>query len=224
MPKSDIPILFLGKANDSHCARALAFCQEHFSKVIHCLGEWGEPLPDAAQNWDGDYIVSYLSRWVVPEYLLNRAQKASINFHPASPEYPGIGCNNFALYERAKEYGVTCHHMEPKVDTGAIIAVRRFPIYPEDGVAELLDRTYEHQTALFFEILGLMVKGTELPISEETWTRAPFTRAQFNKLFVIEPDMSKDEILRRVRAISYKQWQPYIQIDGFRFEYIPEKK
>jgi hypothetical protein len=33
--------------------------------------------------------------------------------------------------------------------------------------------------------------------------------------------MSKDEITRRVRAISYKHFQPYIEIHGFRFEYKP---
>ena len=222
MPKSDTSILFLGKADDPDCARALEFCQEHFTDVTYCLGVWGDPLPQAARDWAGDYIVSYLSRWVVPGFLLKRAREASFNFHPASPEYPGIGCNNFALYENAEEYGVTCHHMASKVDTGPIIAVKRFPIYPDDGVAELLERTYEHQIALFFEIISLLAKGGDLPVSEETWTRPPFTRAQFNELFVIRPEMSKGEIARRIRATSHKQWQPYVEIKGYRFEYKPE--
>ena len=222
MPKTDTSILFLGKLDDPDCARALAFCQERFTDVTHCLGVWGDPLPDAARNWEGDYVISYLSRWVVPEFLLERARKASFNFHPASPDYPGIGCNNFALYEDAKEYGVTCHHMAPKVDTGAIIAVKRFPVYPEDGVEELLARTYVHQIELFFEILGLLAEGKDLPVSDETWTRPPFTRVQFNELFIIRPEMSKDEIARRIRAISYKHWQPYVEIEGYRFEYKSE--
>jgi len=223
MPKSDISILFLGKADDPDCAHALAFCQKHFTDVTHSLGVWGDPLPDSARNWEGDYIISYLSRWVVPEFLLERARKASFNFHPASPDYPGIGCNNFALYEGAKEYGVTCHHMAPKVDTGAIIAVKRFPVYPDDGVAELLERTYVHQIELFFEIVGLLAQGKELPASEETWTRPPFTRVQFNELFVIRPGMKRDEIARRIRAISYKHWQPYVELQGYKFEYKPRK-
>jgi methionyl-tRNA formyltransferase len=181
-------------------------------------------LPSAIQNWEGDYIVSYLSRWVVPDALLKRALKAAINFHPASPEYPGIGCNNFALYENASEYGVTCHHMAAKVDTGRIIAVRRFPVYAEDDVAALLRRTYENQMALFFEIVQLMAEGKELPVSEEKWTRAPFTRKQFNELFCITPDQSKEEIARRIRAISYGPYQPYVEIEGYRFEYKPDRK
>lgn len=224
MPTKSHTLLFLGKADDADCARALEFCRENFLSVTHCLGKWGDPLPENIRRWEGDYIVSYLSRWVVPEELLKRARLAAINFHPASPEYPGIGCNNFALYENAKEYGVTCHYMAGKVDTGRIIAVKRFPVYPEDDVAALLKRTYENQIALFFEIVQLMAESRPLPVSSETWTRPPFTRKQFNELFRITPDMPKDEIARRVRAVSYGPYQPYVEVEGYRFEYKPGAK
>jgi methionyl-tRNA formyltransferase len=214
-------LLFLGKADDAHCERALESCWQRFAPVTACLGHWGDPLPGEAHEWSGDYIISYLSRWVVPDALLQRAAKAAINFHPASPEYPGIGCNNFALYEEAKEYGVTCHHMAARVDTGAIIAVRRFPLLPEDDVESLLTRTYEHQLQLFLEIADLVAQGKALPVSKEKWARPPFTRTQFDELFRITPEMSEAEIARRVRAISYKEFQPFLEIKGYRFEYKP---
>ncbi len=216
-------LLFLGKADDPGCARALDHCRGRFSPVTSCLGRWGDPLPDDIRQWSGDFIVSYLSRWVVPQELLDRARNAAVNFHPASPEYPGIGCTNFALYEDAQEYGVTCHHMAARVDAGPIIAVRRFPVLPDDGVDELLRRTYEHQMILFLEVAELMAGGMDLPASAETWTRAPFTRRQFERLFEITPDMSQQEIARRVRATSYGPWQPHVDLGGFRFEYRPRK-
>ncbi len=223
MSERKFSLLFLGKASDPDCHRALEFCEQKFAQVIHCLGQWGDPLPDAARSWVGDYIVSYLSRWVVPPGLLKAAKSAAINFHPASPDYPGIGCNNFALYENAREYGVTCHHMAPRVDTGRIIAVRRFPIHADDDVEALLKRTYEHQIALFLEMAALMAEGRELPVSQETWTRPAFTRKQFNDLFRITPDMKRDEIARRIRAVSYGPYRPYLEIQGFRFEYVVGK-
>ena len=221
MALSSYSLLFLGKADDPDCSRALEYCQQHFAPVTHCLGRWGDPLPDPARNWQGDHIISYLSRWVVPPEVLAHARKAAINFHPASPHYPGIGCNNFALYEDAAEYGVTCHHMAPQVDTGRIIAVRRFPVLPEDTVSTLLQRTYENQIALFIEIAALMAEGRDLPAAAETWTRRPFTRREFNALFRVTPDMSRAEIARRIRATSYGRYQPYLEIEGFRFEYVP---
>ena len=217
-------VLFLGKADDPDCLRVLEYCRQAFAPATHCLGRWGDPLPDDVRAWEGDYIISYLSRWVVPAELLGRATRAAVNFHPASPEYPGIGCTNFALYEDAREYGVTCHHMAPQVDTGQIIAVKRFAVDPADDIASLLKRTYEHQIALFFEIAPLMAEGRQLPVSPEAWQRAPFTRAEFNELFRITLAMTKDEIARRVRAVSYGAFQPYVELEGYRFEYAPRGK
>ena len=51
-----------------------------------------------------------------------------INFHPGSPEYPGTGCTNFAIYNKEKEYGVTCHYMKTSVDSEILSQVKRFPI------------------------------------------------------------------------------------------------
>ena len=224
MSKNNFSLLFLGKAEDPYCARALDFCRQNFAQVLSALGKWGDPLSDEIRHWEGDYVISFLSRWVVPAEILKHTKIAAINFHPASPEYPGIGCNNFALYEDAKEYGATCHHMAAKVDTGKIIAVRRFPVLPDDDVAALLKRTYENQIALFFEIAQLMADGRDLPVSDETWTRPPFTRKQFNELFEITPGMPKEEIARRIRAVSYGSWQPYVEIEGYKFEYKPANK
>lgn len=218
-----LKILFLGKADDPYCQQGLAFCEQNAAEVTACLGRWGDPLPDAARNWQGDVIVSYLSRWVVPSWLLDRAQVAAINFHPASPDYPGIGCNNFALYDNAAEYGVTCHHMAPKVDTGGIIKVLRFPVFPSDTVDSLLTRTYAYQLVLFYDVMGLLFRGETLPAAAERWTRPPYTRQEFNQLMTITPDMSAEEVARRIRATSFGIWQPHVEIGGFRFEYKPPK-
>lgn len=216
--KSKFSILFLGKKNDEHCQKAQAFIDSNFETKSCHAGGWGEPLPPDLESWRGDYIVSYLSRWVVPESVLKRAKIAAINFHPASPDYPGIGCNNFALYENAKEYGVTCHHMEKKVDTGGIISVKRFPVFQTDTVSTLLSRTYDFQLVLFYEVMAKILEGDELPRSEDNWTRPPFSRREFNKLGIITPDMPISEIEKRVRATSYGAWQPTIEMGGYVFQ------
>lgn len=215
--KSNAPILFLGKKDDWHCLRAMSFIEQNFSFALCHLGDWDDPTPDDVKTWKGDYVISYLSRWVVPECTIHNAKIAAINFHPASPDYPGIGCNNFALYEEAKEYGVTAHHMAATVDTGDIIAVKRFPVFQTDSVSSLLSRTYDFQLALFYELIGHILDGKALPRSSEKWRRKPFSRKEFNKLGLIDPDMTLDEIRKRVRATSYGDWQPKIEIGGYVF-------
>ena len=127
--KSTSSILFLGKKDDDCCNRAFQFVEANFENVTAYFSVWGEQMPTEICDWNGDYILSYLCRWVIPLTVIQSAQKGAINFHPASPDYPGIGCNNYALYENASEYGATCHHMAGKVDTGKIIAVKRFPVF-----------------------------------------------------------------------------------------------
>lgn len=200
-------MLFLGKANDAHTERAAGFCRVNFAEVSAHVGEWGEPLPGQVRAWSGDCIISYLGRWIVPADLLERAEIA-INFHPGPPEYPGYGCNNFAIYEGAREYGVTCHRMAPRVDTGAIVAVKRFPVFASDNGGTLLARAYDFQLALFYDILGPMIRGEPLPVSSERWTREPFTRKQFEELERMTPDMTREEIARRKRATEVGALKP----------------
>lgn len=223
MSKRKLSVLFLGKKNDAHCQKAFQFCNSNITDVTSYPSQYGDPLPDDIGRWEGEYVISYLSRWIVPDFLLKKARIAAINFHPASPDYPGIGCNNFALYEEAQQYGVTCHHMAPQVDTGALIAVKRFTVFPTDDVASILQRTYDYQLVLFYEILSLIIAGKELPVSEEHWTRRPFTRKEFNQLGRITPEMSKEEVSRRIRATNYGVWKPVIEVQGFTFELKAEQ-
>jgi methionyl-tRNA formyltransferase len=212
-------VLFLGKACDKHTELALAFCRSKFAAIEAHLGQWGDPIPAGLDAWTGEYIISYLSRWIVPERLLKNARIASINFHPGPPEYPGYGGNNFALYEGADIYGVTCHHMAARVDSGDIIAVKRFPLLPTDDVATLLSRAYDQMLDLFFEIMSGVLSGRELPVSGEKWVRRPFTKKEFHALGRITTDMTPEEVARRVRATTFGPYRPTIVLHGFIFEY-----
>jgi methionyl-tRNA formyltransferase len=210
-------VLFLGKADDAHVERAAAYCRLLCADVQVCLGRWGDPLPAAVDAWKGDLVISYLSRWILSEAHLNQA-KLAINFHPGPPEYPGYGCNNFAIYDDAREYGVTCHHMAPRVDTGPVIATRRFPVFPADDAETLLARAYDCQLVLFYEIIGHIARGEVLPESPESWTRSPSSRKELDALRVLSVDMDRAEIERRVRATAIGPYGPELELHGFTFE------
>ena len=66
----DISILFLGKKNDAHCLKALNFIKKNVKEVTVYNSEWGQRLPEDIGWWKGDYIISYLSRWVISEHLI----------------------------------------------------------------------------------------------------------------------------------------------------------
>jgi methionyl-tRNA formyltransferase len=217
--KKEYSVLFVGKSNSQHVQRALSFCQSNFLDVRSELGMAAQKqLPDDLKAWKGDYIFSYLSPWVIPHWLLERATRAALNFHPASPDYPGIGCYNFALYDGVDTYGATCHHMAGKVDTGDIVAVKRFRLFETDTVESIFTRTQDHLLSLFYDVIELIREDQQLPKSTEKWARKPYTRRDLNELATITPDMTGAEIKRRVRATTFGDWRPKVELHGFVFE------
>jgi methionyl-tRNA formyltransferase len=110
--------------------------------------------------------------------ILKKTKKWNLNFHPGPPEYPGIGCFNFAIYEDATEFGSTAHIMEPRVDSGKIIGVKKFVMDQTETVHSLNIKTYESQLSLYKSIIRFIFKSNELPVSNEKWKKKPFKRVE----------------------------------------------
>ena len=90
-----------------------------------------------------DYIFCFRSFYILNNNILKKSKATSINFHPGPPEYRGVGCVNYALYDEAKYYGSTAHIIEEKIDNGKIIAVKRFKISKNDPIDSCLEKTYK---------------------------------------------------------------------------------
>lgn len=152
---------------------------------------------------DCDVLLSYRYHHVIPGDWL---APLSINFHPGPPEYPGIGSTNWALYEGARGFGVTAHHMTATPDEGAIIEVLRFPIHATDTLVDLTRRTHAQLVGLTTRVLGWVLTGLVPVSTTERWNGPRRTRAQLNDLATITPDMSPEERARRIRATDYPGW------------------
>lgn len=218
-----LKVLLLAKKEDTYSNRAYSFLVDKGFYVEFYSGEWGDILPLTAFKWDGDIIISYLSRWVVPKELLLKAKLYCINFHPAPPKYRGYGGFNFALYNNDDEYGVTCHFMDEKIDSGGIIQVKRFTINQHDNLDSLITKSYEKMFEMFKDVVVLIQSNSESIqiVLNEKWDEKVYKRTNLNSLMKITLDMSKEEVLRRVRATSYLQYGPTLDFHGISFKYIP---
>jgi len=215
-------ILFIGKKNDANTIVASEYLKQIFPNAKIVFGVRGEEFPKDLLWWQGDYIFSYLSPWIIPNSLLERAEKGAINWHPGSPDYPGIGCTNFAIYNNEKEFGITCHYMHAKVDTGKVVEVRRFKILENDSVYSITQKCYSLILNSFYRIIEKISTGEPLPLSDEDWKRKPFTRKELDSLSEIKPDMSKEEIERRIKATTYDKPWAFIEIKEKKFYYRDE--
>jgi methionyl-tRNA formyltransferase len=180
-------------------------------------GVHGDSFPQISSS-ENDLVISFSSPWIIPPQILEQAKFAAINFHPGPPQYPGIGCTNFALYEGAEKFGVTCHYMAPKVDTGEIIKTKYFPIFPQDTVETLTERTYHYMFGLYQDVIDGLLYSKKLPVSNEVWERKPFTRKELNELCVITADMKDTEIRKRIKATTFPgKPGPHIILGGEKF-------
>jgi len=219
-----LKILFIGKSDDPYSKYAGDYVCLHFPQTLAIYGKRGEDFPQLAKDWKGDVIISYLSQWIIPQEVLDNASMYAINFHPGPPEYPGIGCTNFAVYHGVREYGVTCHHMLAKVDTGKIIAVKRFPVFDQDTVYSITQRCYSLILNLFYEIFDFIIRGLPVPQSNEKWTRKPYLRKELNWLCRITPDMDIEEINRRIKATNFVKHWAFMQVGNNIFKLIDDRK
>ena len=202
------------------------FIEENFTDYLIVTGDWGDTLPKSVYSWEGDYIFSFVCPWILSKEILEKKQIAAINFHPAPPKYPGIGCYNLAIYDNVKEYGVTCHHMVEKVDSGQIIAVKKFPLYGYETVLSLKEKTMVYLTELFYEIMDIILKNKELPKSTEVWHRTAYTRREFQDLCKLSLDMPKEELARRLKATYFSGAidYPNIEIGGKSYLLVDPKE
>jgi methionyl-tRNA formyltransferase len=215
-------ILFIGKKDDANAKLAAQYLNQIFPNAYIIFGARGEKFPeDDLSAWEGDYIFSYLSPWIIPKKLIEKAQKGAINWHPGPPEYPGIGCTNFAIYNKEKEFGFTCHYMLDKVDTGKIVETKRFPILINDTVYSITQKCYSLILNSFYRIVENIFNKFPLPESDECWKRKPYTRKELDELTEIKPDMSIEEIENRIKATTYDKPWAHVNIKGKKF-YLKE--
>jgi methionyl-tRNA formyltransferase len=214
----DFRVLFLRKKDNEFARRAEEFIRKNFTNHLIFEGGRKDKLPPEVLDWQGDLIISFISSWIYPSALLNNAEVAAINFHPGSPDYPGTGCTNFAFYEGAGEYGITCHHMDAAVDAGNIIQVKRFPVKKDDTVYSVTQHCYHLIEETFYELMHCILQGLPLPGSEEKWTKKPYSRKQLDELCHITPDMTPIEIEKRIKATTYKTPWAFTKIGNYIFK------
>lgn len=220
---------FFGLDGDPYSEIALAHLQALFSDVKPFMGTNDVPsrMPDPGKL-DADWLFCFKSKTIFRPATLDSLRKAAINFHTASPRYPGSGGVNWALYNGDAGSAITVHRMTPAVDAGPIIEVAPFAFAGADTVAALIERTYRIHLLTFQRVTSrIAAEGLEWVVAAEaaytgpTWGPRTYRISDLEALKRIDPAMSADEIARRIRATKYRQHGPYVEVAGHRFRLEP---
>lgn len=191
---------------------------------------FGETLEDFA-NYKGevDFIISVQYHLILRPEHIQRAKELAVNLHMAPlPEYRGCNQFSFAIYNESKVFGTTLHRLESGIDSGDIIAERRFEILPSMMVKDLYDKTFQESVILFEDKIGDVLKGNFTFKSQDQLKGTRSSNLYFRKdiqiLKQIDLGPNAKEIALKVRATAMPGFEPpFTIIDGIKYYIIPEK-
>ncbi len=237
-------IVFLGsKTISKECLKILINNQDSCNAEIKGVLTKNEQVRDLAQKnnlpivdnvedllkvKDIDILIVVQYGKILKKEHLDLAKQIAVNLHMAPlPEYRG--CNQFslAIINKDKVFGTTLHKMESEIDSGDIIAERRFKISPEIYVKELYDLTVEHSLKLFSSYILNIIKGEYELIPQEKYEgkrgKSIHYRKEIEELKKIDLSWPREKIERYIRATSMPGFEPpYTIISGKKVYFLPE--
>jgi len=189
----------------------------------------GLPLVDDTQLYvapppDVDVVISFLFWKLIREPLISLGRLGCLNFHPAPlPDFRGLGGYNVAILEGLDRWGVSCHFVDERFDTGDLVEVDRFPIDSHAETAFSLDlRSQDRLLALFQRVMGRALADEELPREPQAGQGAGryVTREEFEALRVVQPG---DDLDRKLRAFWYPPHPgAVVEVDGRRLTLVDD--
>lgn len=160
-----------------------------------------------------DIIYSVQHHELLKATHIARASNIVVNLHLAPlPEYRGCNQFSFAIMDNAKEFGVTLHEIDTRIDHGAVLFEHRFSVPDNCWVNDLYDLTFNAAIKLFHESIGPLLKGdyTKTPQSELLSTRGEnlHFRNEINALKQIDLNQDAEVIERTIRATHMPGFEP----------------
>jgi methionyl-tRNA formyltransferase len=168
-----------------------------------------------------DLVVSFLYPRLIREPVLSLGRIGCLNFHPAPlPDFRGLGGYNVAILEGLREWGVSCHFVDDRFDTGDLVEVERFAIKPDAHTALSLDlETGERLVGLFGRVIDRALAGEDLPREPQGDGRY-ISREEFEDLRVVRPG---DDLDRKLRAFWYPPYPgAVLEVEGRRLTLVDD--
>ena len=109
-----------------------------------------------AANVDLVLLSGYM-RLLTP-YLVGQWAPNLLNIHPSIlPAFPGAHAHRDALASGVKVSGCTVHMVDEGMDTGAILAQRRVPVFPDDTESSLAARVRIEEHLLYPQVVDAFI-------------------------------------------------------------------
>lgn len=230
-------LLFLLKNNTTLNSKVIAVATNHKNNLEQAKESVGSlarqyqiPLINTLNSLPTcDFIISVQYHKVLREKHIAKANKLAINLHMAPlPEYRGCNQFSFAILDQKTTFGTSLHRLEAGIDSGAIIAEKRFAIPSNCWVKTLYRLTCQASKQLFEEEIGNILLGNyQLKPQKELLDSRGSSyhyRHEINAIKQVDLSWPKEKIERYIRATYFPPFEPpYCIVDGKKVYFTVEQ-
>jgi amino acid adenylation domain-containing protein/non-ribosomal peptide synthase protein (TIGR01720 family) len=123
-----------------------------------------------------DYLFSINNSWIIPEEIIARAAKATINYHDSPlPKYAGVYATSWALIHGETQHAITWHKVTAGIDTGDILKQVAVSIQSDDTALSLNVRCFEAAIKAFNELVHELSENREEIFTQDISQRSYFS-------------------------------------------------
>ena len=156
----DVSLVVSDGKQESIASRISTYCQKQGVPSRCATNANNADVVERVSELKPDLIVNVNSFSIIKTALLSIPKGGIINFHNGPlPRYAGVNCPSWAIINGEKEHGVTWHFVDEGIDTGKIIAQKRFKIDDNETAITLIFKCIEYGVKLFDEIIDDVLMG-----------------------------------------------------------------
>jgi methionyl-tRNA formyltransferase len=166
-----------------------------------------------------DLLLNVHSLYILDAEVLAAPRLGAFNLHPGLlPEYAGLSCPSWAIYNGETEYGVSVHRMTETIDAGHIAYQSRFGIRPGDTGGKLSARCVREGVPLVLRLVQEAAETGTVPAVAQDLSRRTYYAG-------VGPDprldwsLPADRVAGHVRAADYLPFRspwpdPHFVLEG----------
>lgn len=152
---------------------------------------------------DPDLIIQVGWSQIIKDEILNIPKLGCVGFHSSLlPKYSGGSPVNWGIINGETEWGITFFYLEPDVDSGDIIAQKKFEITLEDTCKTVYDKATQGAMEILREYLSKIEAGTAPRIKQDE-SKATRCRRRKPEDGIIDWNKSAMELYNWVRALTH---------------------
>tara|TARA_B100001057_G_C22869145_1_gene957936 strand:+ start:3349 stop:4242 length:894 start_codon:yes stop_codon:yes gene_type:complete len=199
----DIQICFLCAKYNTNDFTLKNYSETHKIDYLNHKNVNSEKFISLIKKYNCDLFVSMSFDQIFKTKILSLPKLKTINCHAGKlPFYRGRNILNWALINDEKEFGITVHYVDEKIDTGDIILQKTFQITDQDNYKTLLDRAHVECANVLYESILSIKKASVRPKKQKEIHPVGFYCSKRKKEDeIINWNQTSREIFNFVRAI-----------------------